>query len=49
MKKDVPVWTYDEYKKKVKAIDPNELVPEDLIKSSAGYLQDMGEVCAFDC
>ena len=47
MKKSKPVWSYEEYVESVKEVDP--LVSEDLIKASAGYLQDMGEVGVFYC
>ena len=47
MKKKVPVWSYEEYDENVKGVDP--LVSEDLVKASAGYLQEMGEVRKFYC
>ena len=41
-----PVLLYNDYKKKVKKIDP--LVSEKLIQISSNYLQDMGEVCSYN-
>ena len=41
-----PVLPYNDYKDKVKEIDP--LVSNELVQVSSNYLQDMGEVCSYN-